>query len=252
MWEGGVRVPGRHYWPALAAALRLSEAAVGALFPDHRGARHDGVRLPSLGWARRASGLTQRELAMSVGVAPTTLAMWESAKVRVDPGTAEQLARLLRTDPGRLVAAPPAPAPDPRPLRRLRREAGMSQREAAAHLGIAVGTLARYEAGERSAPVAVVRRMAAAYRRPVEELLRHSGREIRPLPVGARWRPEDVPAAILALRTAAGLTKVDFGRVVGRSGQAVRNWESGRTRPVADTCRRLETVFRLPAGKFPA
>jgi transcriptional regulator with XRE-family HTH domain len=127
----------------------------------------------------------------------------------------------------------------------------MSQREAAAHLGIAVGSLARYEAGERRTPMTVLRRMAGVYGRPVSELLEHGGCAILPLPRGIRWRPEDVPAAITALRVAAGLTKVGLGRLTGRSGQAVAGWEAGRTRPAPATCRRLETIFGLPAGRLP-
>jgi transcriptional regulator with XRE-family HTH domain len=127
----------------------------------------------------------------------------------------------------------------------------MSQREAAAHLGITVGSLARYEAGERRTPMVVLRRMAGAYQRPVAELLEHGGCTILPLPRGPRWRPRDVPAAITALRLAAGLTKVDLGRLTGRSGQAVGAWEAGRTRPGTATSRRLETIFGLPGGQLP-
>jgi DNA-binding XRE family transcriptional regulator len=93
--------------------------------------------------------------------------------------------------------------------------------------------------------------MAAAYRRPLPGILAASGIELLPLPAGARWRPEDVPDGIRAARTAAGLSKVALGRAVGRSGQAVRSWETGRSRPGPDSCRRLELVLGLPPGKLP-
>ena len=126
----------------------------------------------------------------------------------------------------------------------------MSQREAAAHLRVAVGTLARYEAGERATPVAVVRRMAVAYRRSVGEVLRHSGTPVSPLPV-APWSADDLPAVITALRSTAGLTRAGLGRVLDRSGQAVHSWETGRSRPSPVTCRRLEAVLGLPTGLLP-
>jgi transcriptional regulator with XRE-family HTH domain len=168
----------------------------------------------------------------------------------VPASTVVDLARILGADVSALCADRPPPEPEIRPLRALRRAAGMTWREAAAHLDLSVSTLARYESGERRTPVAVLRRMAVVYRRPPGQLLRFSS-DVTPLPPGYRWRPEDLPQAVQALRTAAGLSKVELGRLLGRSGQAVRAWETGRTRPTAATCRRLEAVFGLPAGKLP-
>ncbi len=171
--------------------------------------------------------------------------MWESAGVPVPHAVAAQLEEMLATDLTELVLPPAPPAvPDPRPLRRLRRQAGMTQREAAAHLRIAVGSLARYEAGQRTVPVSVIRRMAVAYRRPFDEVLGHSGHQPVPLPPGPSWGPADLPEAIRSLRTTAGMSKDGLGRILGRSGQAVRSWEA--------TMRRLELLFGLPTGRFPS
>jgi transcriptional regulator with XRE-family HTH domain len=253
MWESGARAAALGYWPALGRALGLCPEEVGALFVGSPPSRHDGRRLPSLAHARRRVGLTQRELAGRLGLAATTASMWESGGVPVPAQLLEQVAQILATDLDQLVAVPPSQngGPDPRPLRHLRRCAGMSRREAAAHLRITVGTLARYEAGERATPVAVVRRMATAYGRSVGEVLQHSGQPSVPLPPGAVWRREDVPQAVRALRTAAGLTKDGLGQLLGRSGQAVRSWELGGSRPTPVSCRRMEALFQLPPGKFP-
>jgi transcriptional regulator with XRE-family HTH domain len=148
MWEHGTRGVARHYWSALGAALGLTDDEVAALFTAQMPARLDGTRLPSLGRVRRAAGVSQHALAASVGVAPTTVSMWETAGVRVPLPIAPELARVLDTEVDRLASEPPAPGPETRPLRGYRRAAGMSWREAAAHLGIAVATLARYEAGQ--------------------------------------------------------------------------------------------------------
>ena len=252
LWERGGRRPAEWYWPGLAGALGLSADAVGSLFDDAPPSRYDRCRLPALAAVRRATGLTQREVAQRVGVAPTTLSMWESAGVPVPVAIARQLGELLGADLERLARVPaPVAAPDPRPLRLFRRSAGMSQREAAAYLQVAVGSLARYESGERPVPMGVARRMAAAYRRPLGDVLAHGGTQVAPLPPGARWTPADVPQAVLALRTMAGLSKNGLGAALGRSGQAVRSWETGRGLPSAPAARRLEALFGLPPGVIP-
>jgi transcriptional regulator with XRE-family HTH domain len=253
-WEKGRRRPARHYWPSLGKALGLTLVEVAALFADHPPARGDGTPLPSLAIVRRRSGMTQRALARSIGVAPTTLAMWETAGVRVPLGVIDEIAHELAIDVTRLVSAPPpSSAPvDPRPLRRLRKRMGMSQREAAAHLGIAVATLARYESGDRLLPIKLARRMAALYRCPMAIVLGHGGQSLPPLPPGKVWREDQIPEGIRAARLAAGMTKVELGRALGRSAQAVYKWERGQTRPTAATCRRLEAVLGLPPGRVPA
>jgi transcriptional regulator with XRE-family HTH domain len=251
IWERGDRGVARSYWPALAAALGMREDEIPELFEGGPPARLDAVRLPSLATVRRASGMTQRALAERLDVAPTTLAMWETAGVRVHLAHAQQLCVVMGVDLPSLTAEPPAQTPDPRPLRGHRRAAGMSRAEAAAALGVSVGSLARYEAGERPTPIPVVRRMARAYGRSVEDLLPYSGSRLVPLPPRHRWRPEEVPQAIRALRTAAGLTRVGLGRAVDRSGNTVARWEAGHTLPVPGTLRRLEVIFGLAPGRFP-
>jgi transcriptional regulator with XRE-family HTH domain len=251
-WEKGRRRPARHYWPSLGKALGLTLAEVAVLFADHPPARGDGTPLPSLAFARRRSGMTQRALARSIGVAPTTLAMWETAGVRVPLGIIDEIAHVLEVDVPRLVSEPPSRAPaDPRPLRRLRKSRGMSQREAATHLGIAVATLARYESGDRLLPIKLARRMAALYRCPTAVVLSHGGRSLPPLPPGRVWRADQVPEGIRAARLSVGMTKVELGRALGRSAQAVHKWERGETRPTTATCRRLEAVLGLSSGQVP-
>jgi transcriptional regulator with XRE-family HTH domain len=251
-WEKGRRRPARHYWPSLGKALGLTLAEVAALFADHPPARGDGTPLPSLAFARRRSGMTQRALARAIGVAPTTLAMWETARVRVPLGLIDEIAHVLGIAVTRLATEPPSGAPvDPRPLRRLRKSRGMSQREAATHLGIAVATLARYESGDRLLPIKLARRMAALYRCPTAVVLSHGGRSLPPLPPGRVWREDQVPEGIRAARLSVGMTKVELGRALGRSAQAVHKWERGETRPTTATCRRLEAVLGLSSGQVP-
>lgn len=252
-WERGTRRPARYRWPVFAALLRLDEDQLAALLAHLPPARLDGAVLPSLALIRRRAGLRQQTLALRVGVAPTTLAMWESARARVAPDMGARLAEALDTDVAALAAVPPAEAhTDPRPLRRLRRAARMSRREAAVHLGISMATLSRYEAGERRPPLSVARRMATVYRRPARDVIAACGIQLRPIPRHTPWRMADVPRGIAAARLAAGLTKLEMGRAVGRSGQAVLGWETGRSHPPPDVRRRLELVLGLPVGTLPA
>jgi transcriptional regulator with XRE-family HTH domain len=230
--------------------LHLDVAQVEQLVRAHPPARLDGVRLYSLGRIRKSRGITQRNLALEVGVRPTTVANWESGRGRVHLNTARELAKILGAELDDLTRTPAAEV-EPRPLRRLRRDAGMTCVEAAAHLGIAVGTLARYESGERKVPIAILRRMARSYRCPVAQLVRMARLDLPTLPRGTRWTVEQVPQAIRALREAEGCTKADLGRAVGRSATAVAAWESGKARPTSGACRRMEVVFRLRIGMFP-
>lgn len=250
IWERGDRAVGRHYWPTLAVVLSLTDDQVVDLFRGRPSSRSDGRRLPGLGPARRTARLTQRRLAERVGVAPTTLAMWENAGAPVPFDMVRTLAAELRSPIAVLTAPPPADMADQRPLRRYRRAAGMTRAEAAAHLGVSPGALSRYESGDRRTPVQVARRMGKLYGQSLMEVLSHSGLVLPALPIG-QWRPEDLPAVLQALRLAAGLSKVHLGRAVGRSGQAVAGWEAGRTRPSTALCRRLEIVLGLPAGRPP-
>jgi transcriptional regulator with XRE-family HTH domain len=103
MWEAGTRQAARCYRAGLARALHLEPAQVAALFAGYPPARDDRVVLPGLARARRRAAFTQREVAQRVGVAATTVSMWESAGIPVPADVAAQLEQLLATDLAALV-----------------------------------------------------------------------------------------------------------------------------------------------------
>lgn len=249
MWEHGHRPVARHYWGALAKALGLSRQAITELFSDQTEARADGRFLPSLGHLRRTAGVPQVVMAGTLGVAVSTLSSWETAGIRVPDAAARAIAGIVGSSITELAAAPPPAEPDARPLRRMRHAAGMTVREAAAHLRISPGTLARYEAGQRTPTPSVLQAMAHAYRQPLNDL-RGLFQAPPPLP-DIPWTAADLPPLISSLRQRRGLSKVHLGRLVNRSGQAVRAWETGATSPQPDTCRRLELIFGLSPGRLP-
>jgi transcriptional regulator with XRE-family HTH domain len=60
-------------------------------------------------------------------------------------------------------------------LRRLRKEAGMSQEQLGAHAGIQMADISRYEAGSRDPRITTVARLATALDVPISDLLRDVG-----------------------------------------------------------------------------
>ena len=100
-WElGRVRVPviGSTTWPARCGSTGRpsSESA--------RSPRSNG-RVSGRWGLRRAAGLTQRELALHLGVSVRTVAHWEAGTRPVSPAAARPLARLLRRPLPRVLAA---------------------------------------------------------------------------------------------------------------------------------------------------
>jgi transcriptional regulator with XRE-family HTH domain len=199
MWEHGTRGVALAYYPVIAAALDVDPRRVAGLVAGGPRVRLDGIQLPGLAAQRRAAGLTGRALASAVGVAPSTLSMWETAGVPTPRAVAERIAEILECTPTALREHNPDPAAaeDPRPLRRYRRDARMSRAEAAIHLGVHATTLARYEAGVRATPVALLRHMARIYGQPTSALLATKNDPLPQLPARP-WTAADLPHLIHA------------------------------------------------------
>jgi transcriptional regulator with XRE-family HTH domain len=155
-WEHGrVRVPADRL-DAVAGALGVDRATllrVGA----HAPRRRTGAR--SLADMRAAVGLTQRELALHLGVSLRTVAHWEAGSRPVPLAAARPLARLLRRPLPRILAAAglqlvPVPSPHtwrpadlPRVMAAIRRSSGWSAAALGRRIGVSGATVRSWEAG---------------------------------------------------------------------------------------------------------
>ncbi|RBY85901.1 helix-turn-helix transcriptional regulator [Blastococcus sp. TF02A-26] len=252
-WENGCRRPSPEHRPALARVLRVAPEQLDGLLEDTPAGRWDGAALPGLGALRRAAGWTQREFALAVGIGSTTAHRWENGRTRVPEDRLERVAEALGLTPAELLergATPVARADSIPALARLRTAAGMSQQEAAHHVGISVRTLRRYEHGRRRPGLAAARSLARCYRRPLAEVLRAGAVPVPPILMRRAWVPADLPAVLEALRATAGLSAAELGRRLGTTGRRVRSWERGIAVPGRAACQRLELLHQLPADRL--
>jgi transcriptional regulator with XRE-family HTH domain len=253
-WENGLRRPSPTHLPALTRALRVTPERLAALLESSPTGRWDGVVLPSLGELRRDLGWTQRAFAAAVGIGSTTANRWEHGRVRVPESQVHRIAEVLGVEPADLIERAVAPMPDragSQPaLARMRLAAGMTQQEAAHHVGISVRTLRRFEHGRRRPGLAEARALARCFRRPLAEVLRACGVPVPPILLRRTWAPADLPAVLEALRASAGLSAAELGRRLGTSGRQVRAWERGVALPGRPACQRLELLHQLPPDRL--
>ncbi len=114
-----------------------------------------GCRLRRL---RAQAGLTQRDLAIAVGVTTSMVLRWERRGVIPSAPRLARLAAALGVPPDALLGPPPhdvgecpaeSEAVAPTSLRALREAAGLSQWQLAVRLGVTEGAVHRWETGER-------------------------------------------------------------------------------------------------------
>lgn len=55
---------------------------------------------------------------------------------------------------------------------------------------------------------------------------------------------------LLRLRTEAGLTQAELGRLAGVSGKAVSKWETGKAKPGTEALRKLSAILRVPVEEL--
>ena len=180
-WEHGrVRVPADRL-DHVANALGVDRATllrVGAHAPRRR------TRERSLADMRRAVGLTQREMALHLGVSPRTVAHWEAGSRPVSLAAARPMARLLRRPLPRILAAAglqlaPVPSPHtwrPADLRQLvtvlRRSSGWSAAAMGRRIGVSAWTVRSWEAGIALPSLSACQRLELVHGLPRNSLAR--------------------------------------------------------------------------------
>jgi transcriptional regulator with XRE-family HTH domain len=133
---------------------------------------------------RRAAGLTQRELALHLGITVRTVAHWEAGTRPVPLAAARPLARLLRRPLSRILLATglqPArvssphtwrPADLPQVLADLRRSSGWSAAALGRRIGVSGWTVRSWEAGSTLPSPSTCQRLELVLGLPRDSLTR--------------------------------------------------------------------------------
>lgn len=174
-WEHGrVRVP-VHRLDDVAGALGVDRATLLAL--GSRAPRERPGERP-LSDLRRAAGLTQRELALHLGVSLRTVAHWEAGTRPVPVAAGRPLARILRRPLARILVAAGlrperVPSPHtwrpgdlPRIVAALRRSSGWSAATLGRRIGVSGWTVRSWEAGSTLPSSSACQRLELVYGLP--------------------------------------------------------------------------------------
>ena len=164
------------------------------------------------------SKLRQVDLAAKLGVNPMTIRLWEEG--RATPGV-RLMARVIA-----FIGCDPTPAETSLPsrLRAYRRREGVTQREMAGRLGVAVDTAVRWEwRGQKP---------RAEHWVTIEHILGP-----------AEPTPTDLPNRLRVIRRKLGLTQAEFGERLGIDQGCVSDWERGRCEPLPVRRAQLERIL---------
>jgi transcriptional regulator with XRE-family HTH domain len=246
-WEAGERIPARHYWLRIAAALRVEPVVLEEIYRD-RPAPSDVAIVASLRAIRLRRGRTQVELAADLAVDVTSVQRWEQLG-RAPYRQARRLAEVLGVDLDALSRPAVASAVPPRvnsSLRRLRRARNLSTRLVAARAGVTPSVLLSWERGANKPSWAQARALSRALAAPVEEVFAavdmSSPRHLDP----AKWRACDVPAILREVRLWQGWTQGQVADLLGVGAATVRAWEGGRQQPRRRSLERLDRCLDAP------
>jgi transcriptional regulator with XRE-family HTH domain len=252
-WERGRTRPPADVLPRLAVRLGLTREALDDALTDHPPSRHDGEVLPGLGLTLRRHGWSRTRVQHLLDVAPTTVFEWETGRTRVPTWALRRLAAAVGADLDALVL--PARRSTDRPtgttaLATLRKRARMTQREAAAVLGLSASSLGRYENGHRRIDLPTARAMALVYQVPLPRVLAAAGLALPAMLRRPRWTTEQLPAVLADLRRAAGASLSQVARCAGVSHPTVRRWETGESSPSPAALAILELHYRVGRGRL--
>jgi transcriptional regulator with XRE-family HTH domain len=197
--------------------------------------------------ARLRAGLTTTQVALKLGVAPSTISRWENGVRSPGPDMWPALARALGIDPSLreiVLAGHPARRSDGvrlPGLGGLRRDRGLTQRAFRAALGIGATAVINWELGRVRVPVDRLDDVAAVLGVDRPTLLRLGPQAPRP-------RTGERPLA--DLRRAAGLTQRELALHLGVTVRTLAHWEAG-TRPVPlGAARPLARILRRPLPRI--
>jgi len=252
-WERGGTRPPADVLPRLAVLLELTRESIEDALTDHPPSRHDGEVLPGLGAILRHHGWPRKRVQHLLSVAPTTAFEWETGRTRVPTWALRRLAAAVGADLDTLVSSARRSTDRPagtRALATLRSRARMTQREAAAVLGLSTSSLGRYENGHRRIDLPTARAMAHVYRAPLPRVLAAAEVALPPMLRRYPWTIEQLPAVLTDLRRAAGASLSQVARCAGVSHPTVRRWETGESSPSPAALATLELHYQVGRGRL--
>ncbi len=228
----------------LAKALQEEPRVPPAPEDELAKARFTKRTLPSL---RKRFGLTQRELAGLLSVAPLTIASWEQGRSRPRKGSLAQIVALRSMDQAQLDAAlnrrPIPPAMKPVQIKRLRKGLSLTQGELGKLLGVSALTVGSWERGKASPGQDNRRALAQIGGVTPDQADERLGRKE---PTGARTAQAGAaslsPAQIRGIRAKAGLSQRALAKALNVSTNSICNWETGRTAPRQGSVKKLLTI----------
>jgi len=163
-WELGTHRPAAAYLPALSRHLGVAQPVVERAIAHLPPARGDCAKLPGLAAIRRRQSVSAADVAAALGVRPSTVSAWENGTNPVPLHLLPALAAAINAPRAQLLAEVPARPAHRTPWATARRRFGMTQREAAAVLGISVTHLSRIENGHVQPARTVATAMVRTYR----------------------------------------------------------------------------------------
>jgi len=197
--------------------------------------------------ARTSAGLTARDVAVTLGVHPTTVHRWERHERRPAPRTVSHLAATLRADRSELlesllpIVPLGSPASDHRGtgLRALRHETGVTVAAIATAAGVPQHTVYNWESGRARIPAHRIDVLAELFDLPADRLLTALRRPVPP-------RPASPLPPLHRLRTEHGWSQAALARAIGVSRTTLRDWERGVTVPPWPALRHLSHAIGVP------
>ena len=204
---------------------------------------------------RARRGARADDVALALGVPPSTVYNWEQGRAGIPLALLDPLAGWAELEAAVLVQVLARPRPvvtgHPRSaLSRARRRRGWSQERLAREVGVSRGLVGEWERGQRRPELFRIRLLARALAQPVSRIAADFDVPAPAILEPRSWSPGDLPEVLRVLRAWSGLRQRDVAERCGCSVEAVRGWERGRSTPRPRLQATLEQLYRLPSASL--
>ena len=138
-------------------------------------------------------------------------------------------------------------------LRAARQEAGLTQAQAAQHVGVTAQTIRNWETARNEPPHAAIQQLADEYNVSVDALLQDVIDPPVPTRPAQRFRYDRVTvdgSKLAQARSNANLTQVEVSYKTGIHPRAIGRYEKNISNPSVTTLQVLASLYDRPAGSF--